>query len=82
MDKKLAYFKENYDALCARYGGRYVAVTETSVLGDYASFDEAYEQTIKTERLGSFLIQYCGDEGVVASFPWCNVSFEEELVYA
>ena len=58
-DANYTYFKDNLDKLIEQYGGRFVVIKDAAIVADYSSFDEAYTNTIKTEALGTFLIQQC-----------------------
>jgi len=61
QDLDFQYFLENMDALYREYGQKFVAVKNQSILGVYADFNEAFESTLKTEELGTFIIQECFD---------------------
>jgi hypothetical protein len=73
------YFTSSLDELLSKYSGRYIAIKNGTVIGDYDNFDDAYVNTSKTEKLGSFIIQHCvsDDEDSVAHFAWNNVSFKQ-----
>jgi hypothetical protein len=53
------YFLENMENFYQTYGHRYVVVKNKDILGVYDTFEEALETTLKTEELGSFLVQEC-----------------------
>jgi len=53
------YYLTNQSQLNEKYGGRFLAIKGDSVLGDYATEQEAYLQTKKIYEVGSFLIQKC-----------------------
>jgi len=55
------YFLQNMENLYQVHGHKYVAVKNQGVLGVYDTFQNAYETTVKTEEVGSFLIQECFD---------------------
>lgn len=59
QDKDFEYFLENMEQLYKVYGHKFVAVKNQNFLGYYDSFNEALESTLKTEELGTFLIQEC-----------------------
>ena len=61
QDIDFNYFLENMEAFYAEYGHRFVAVKNKNILGVYKDFDEALENTLKTEKVGTFLIQECFD---------------------
>ena len=61
QDLDFDYFVRNLDDLYQTYGHKFLAIKNFSVLGVYDSFDEALDTTMKTEQLGTFLIQECLD---------------------
>jgi len=75
-DKNYAYFKEHLEDLIEQYSGKQVVIKDESIIGVYDTFKEAYDEAIKTEELGSFIIQQCvtEDEEMI-TFVSGNVSF-------
>ena len=73
------FFIDNLPALYAEYGHRFLVIKNQSVMGAYDDFREAYDETLKTEELGTFIIQECVDnpEKLVQRFQ-LNVSFSEQ----
>jgi len=61
QDIDFNYFLENMESFYSTYGQKFVVVKNRSVLGVYDNFDDALETTLKTEELGTFLIQECFD---------------------
>jgi hypothetical protein len=61
QDKDFDYFLENMENLYHTHGQKFVVVKNMGILGVYNDFNEALENTIKTEELGTFLIQECFD---------------------
>jgi len=61
QDLDFQYFLENMDALYREHGQKFVAVKNQSILGVYDNFSEAFESTLKTEELGTFIVQECFD---------------------
>jgi hypothetical protein len=53
------YFLQNTDKFYKQYGHKYLAIKDRGVLDSYDSFNEAIENTLKTEALGTFIIQEC-----------------------
>lgn len=76
-DKNYEYFKSHLENLLKDYNEKYIVIKDERVIGAYGSFDEAYEETIKTERLGSFIIQHSTKDALSpsANFAWNNVTF-------
>jgi len=78
LRKEYDYFTSNLEELLPKYSGRYIAIKNETVIGDYESFDDAYVNTAKAEALGTFIIQHCvpENEGSVAHYAWNNISFK------
>lgn len=76
-DMNYAFFKSNIDNLCESYYGKYLSLKNASVLGSFDTFDQAYNATVKTEALGTFLIVHCvkSTEMPVNNFYSNNVVF-------
>jgi hypothetical protein len=47
------------EELYQTYGHKFVAIKDQNILGAYDSFDTALDDTLKTEPIGTFLIQEC-----------------------
>jgi len=56
------YFLENLLSLYAKYGRCFLAIKNQSVIGVYETFRQAYDETLKTEEIGTFIIQECVDD--------------------
>ena len=65
FEKEFQYYLNNQSDLHEKYEGRFLAIKGESVIGDYATEQEAYLQTKKSHEVGTFLIQKCtnGDPG-------------------
>jgi len=74
QDRDFNFFLESMSNLYQVYGRKFVAVKNQNILGAYNTFNEALENTLKTDELGTFLIQECFDsrEKMVQHFQ-CNV---------
>jgi hypothetical protein len=59
QDQDFDYFLQNIDRLYQTYGHKFVAIKNKTVRGVYDTFDDALENTLETEDLGTFLIQEC-----------------------
>jgi hypothetical protein len=59
MDKDFDFFLQNMERLYREHGHKFVAIKNLNILGTYDTFNEALEITLKTEELGTFLIQEC-----------------------
>lgn len=75
-DKNFEYFNDNFQVLYEEYADKFLVIKDQGVIGIYDSFDEAYSETIKKEKIGTFLIQLCrNDETTVNQFYSSNVVF-------
>jgi hypothetical protein len=61
QDIDFNYFLENMKDFYRSYGQKFVVVKNQDILGVYENFDKALESTLKTEKMGTFLIQECFD---------------------
>ena len=59
QEQDFDYFLQNMESLYQAHGHKFVAVKNQTILGAYGTFDDALEDTLKTEELGTFLIQEC-----------------------
>jgi len=57
LDKEFAFFNKNLEKFKKEYINKYIVIKSENVLGVYDTFEEAMEQTSKTEEVGTFLIQ-------------------------
>jgi fibrillarin-like rRNA methylase len=62
QDRDFEYFLQNMERFFVEYGHKFIVIKNQSILGVYEDFDEALENTLKTEEVGSFLIQECFDD--------------------
>lgn len=59
LEKEFQYYLRNQSSLTRKYEGKFVVIKGEKVIGVYESEQKAYIETVKTEKLGSFLIQLC-----------------------
>lgn len=70
LEKEFQYFIDNQNELLKKYNGRFIAIVGEQVVGDYDSFDQAIDETMKEHELGTFLIQECteGEKAYTQTF--------------
>jgi len=56
------YFLENMENFYRTYGQKFIVIKKERILAVYDNFEEAYRATLKTEELGTFLIQECFED--------------------
>lgn len=59
LKKEFKYYLEHQDELVKQYFGKFIVLKGGQVIGVYSSHSEAYNETVKKEDLGTFLIQHC-----------------------
>ena len=59
LEKEFEYYLKNQDELVKKYKGKFIVLKNEKVIGAYPSHLQAYNETLKTEELGTFLIQHC-----------------------
>ncbi len=70
MEKEFKYYLKHQSELVKKYNGKFIVLKNEKVIGVYDSHSEAYNQTVKKEELGTFLIQHClpGSESYSQTF--------------
>lgn len=59
LEKEFKYYLDNQDELLKKFSGRVIVIIGEKVIGDYANEVEAYTETIKKHKVGTFLLQLC-----------------------
>jgi hypothetical protein len=76
LEKEFKYYLDNQDELVKKYNGRTLVIVDNEVVGDYATGEEAYFDSLNKFELGTFLIQKCspGNKDYTVTFR-SRVSF-------
>ena len=61
-DEDFKWFIENYNDLFKKYGHRYIAIKDKTVLGVYDNVVEAIDTTAEKYELGTFIVQECNGD--------------------
>ncbi len=59
LEKEFKYFLDHQKELVKKYGGKFIVIKNRGVIGAYDTEIEAFEETKKAHKLGTFLIQEC-----------------------
>ena len=70
LEKNFKYYLKHQPELVKKYNGKFIVIKDEKVIGVYTSHPEAYNETVKSHELGTFLIQHClpGKEGYSQTF--------------
>ena len=59
LEKQFDYYLEHQDELVEKYDGKVLVIKDFQVIGAYDDELEAAQETVKTEELGTFIVQRC-----------------------
>jgi hypothetical protein len=59
VEKNYIWFKQNLPELVKSYDDKHIVIKDEKLLAAYGTFEEAFNETIKTEKPGTFIIQLC-----------------------
>ena len=64
------YYVAHQEELVKKYNGKFIVIMGHEVINSYNSEVEAIEETSKTHKLGTFLVQKCepGEESYTQTF--------------
>jgi hypothetical protein len=70
LEKEFQYYLDNQKDLVEKYNEKFIVIKDNMVIGVYDSHSEAYNTTLKSHELGTFLIQHClsGNLGYTQTF--------------
>jgi hypothetical protein len=59
IDQEFQYYLTHQGELVRQYNGKYLVIKNEMVIGVFDSEVDAVNETIKTQKLGTFLVQKC-----------------------
>ena len=59
QDQDYEFFLQNIEELYKLYGKKFIVIKNRQILGIYNDFGDALDETLKTEEIGTFIIQEC-----------------------
>ena len=70
LEKEFQYYLDNQKELVEHYNGKFIVIKNSTVIGVYDSHSEAYNMSLQSNELGTFLIQHCltGEQGYTQTF--------------
>lgn len=57
LEKEFQYYLDHLLEIITKHNGKFVVIKDERVIGAYDTENEAYEKTIETNELGTFIIQ-------------------------
>ena len=60
--KNYEWFREHLPELVNNYDGKYIVIKNYAVIGSYDTFENAWTETLKREKAGTFIIQLCTED--------------------
>ncbi|GMO56948.1 MAG: hypothetical protein Ta2D_02340 [Rickettsiales bacterium] len=71
--ENLEFFKANFDDLYKKYKDKYIAIKDQKVIGVFDNRDFGYDETVKTEKNGTFIVQWCNPKQLEPIYVGVNV---------
>lgn len=70
LKAEFEFYKSKQKELVEKYRGRYIVIAGKKILGSYETQEEAVTETVKTHKLGSFLVHFVesGEENYTQTF--------------
>ena len=63
------WFIDNYSDLFNKYGASYLIIKDANIIGVCTSYAEGVRKALKTEDVGSFIVQKCnGNESAYTNY--------------
>ena len=62
LETEWEYYENNREELVEKYCGKYVVISRDKVVSVYDDENVAYDETVKTMPLGSFMIHHVMEE--------------------
>lgn len=62
QESDFLWFKEHCPDLFRKFGEKYIAIKNKSVIGVYNTYAEGVRSALKTEQAGTFIVQKCGED--------------------
>jgi hypothetical protein len=72
-NKDFEFFVNNHMNLFKKYGHSFIVIKNQNILGVYDDVDKAIDETLKTEAMGTFIVQEC--TGDVSCYICTNMRF-------
>ena len=70
LEKEFQFYLDNQKELVEKYSGKFIVIKNNSIIGVYNSHSDAYNNSLKENELGTFLIQHCieGEQSYTQTF--------------
>lgn len=63
LEQEFNFFLDHKDELYQQYPNKFIVIKGNEVLGAFNAEIDAYNETVKSHKLGTFLIQFCSPAG-------------------
>ncbi len=57
LEKSFQFYLDNLEKLAKTYKGKFITIKNCEILGAYDTYESALNETLKTHKLGTFLVQ-------------------------
>jgi len=59
LEKEFQFYRDHQRELVEKHNGQFIVLKNEKVLGSYPSHADAYNNAVKNNEPGTFLIQHC-----------------------
>lgn len=70
LTKEFEYYKSHQAEIVDKYEGKFIVIVDSDIIGSYDTNTKAIEESLKTHKLGEFLVQYveAGQDNITQTF--------------
>ena len=79
LEKEFKYYIDNQDEIVKLYNGKVVVVKDDKVVDAYDDEKQAYYESIKKYKLGTFMIMRCSPGNEVYTIDFPNLIFHNVI---
>ena len=58
LEREILYYEKNKRKFKELYDGKYIVIKDKEIIGIYDSHNEAYDNTVSTYEVGTFIIKH------------------------
>lgn len=68
LKEEVQFYNDNKDSILSKHRDKYVVIVGKRVIGSYNSYSDAVIATVKSHKMGTFLVRQATEEEEVAIF--------------
>lgn len=64
LEQEFKYYQDHKEELIGKYNNKFIVIMDQQVIADYPTREEALEETQKSHKIGTFLVQHVSANNV------------------